>query len=84
MKNNKTINIDVLFLLFQTGKVLVHCSSGARMSPAIAIAYLMLKEQIPIWNAVKRIRRCRKVCPSNGLIMQLCSLNRDLFEDVKK
>jgi hypothetical protein len=54
------------------------------MSPAIAIAYLMLKEQIPIWNAVKRIRRCRKVCPSNGLIMQLCSLNRDLFEDVKK
>ncbi|XP_063399423.1 dual specificity protein phosphatase 3-like [Mytilus trossulus] len=64
------------------GKVLVHCSGGVRKSPAMAIAYLMLKEQLPIWNAVKCIRRCRKVCPSNGLIMQLCILNKEIFEKV--
>lgn len=61
------------------GKVFVHCYKGVSRSATIVIAYLMLKCNIDLEDAVKMIRAKRKIHPNDGFIRQLCILSRQLY-----
>ncbi|XP_076105181.1 dual specificity protein phosphatase 3-like isoform X4 [Mytilus galloprovincialis] len=63
----------------QNGKVLVHCHSGYRRSPTVAIAYMMMKQKFHLWDAIVEARSNRKICPNSGFVEQLCMLERELY-----
>ncbi|KAK3085745.1 hypothetical protein FSP39_008099 [Pinctada imbricata] len=69
--------------LLEGGRVFVHCHMGVSRSATIVLAYLMLKQNIHLTEAVKILRRRREILPNDGFIKQLASLNYQLFE-VKK
>ncbi|WAR11398.1 DUS3-like protein [Mya arenaria] len=54
-------------------------SDGVSRSATIVIAYLMLKCNMNILEAVRAVRPKRKIHPNDGFIRQLCFLNRDLY-----
>ena len=59
----------------QDGRVLVHCYQGVSRSVSIAIAYLMICNDIDYCSAYAHVRFCRKVAsPNVGFIMQLTNL----------
>lgn len=61
------------------GKILVHCHSGYRRSPAIVIAYMMIIHKMHLWDAVVQVRSKRKIFPNTGFLEQLCMLERELY-----
>ncbi|CAC5421013.1 DUSP3 [Mytilus coruscus] len=65
--------------LRENGKVLVHCHSGYRRSPTVAIAYMMMKQKFHLWDAIVEARSNRKICPNSGFVEQLCMLERELY-----
>ena len=75
--------VFVLFIYLHklnfVGKVFVHCYKGVSRSATIVIAYLMLKCNIDLEDAVKMIRAKRKIHPNDGFIRQLCILSRQLY-----
>lgn len=66
-----------------TGKVYIHCRQGISRSATIAIAYLMIKKDLTVQEAVRRIRRNREILPNEGFLKQLCILNQSLIESRK-
>lgn len=60
------------------GKVLVHCRQGISRSSTLVLAYLMLKRQMTVQQAVKRVRAQREIIPNKGFLQQLCHLNERL------
>ena len=64
-----------------TSRVLVHCREGYSRSPAIVIAYLLLREHDPLPSleeALRLVREHRNVCPNPGFLGQLVRLDRRL------
>ncbi|XP_063443459.1 dual specificity protein phosphatase 3-like [Mytilus trossulus] len=61
------------------GKAFLFCNAGYRKSPAVAIAYLMSKRRMPLTEASIQIAKIRRILPHDGLIKQLCALNRKLY-----
>lgn len=61
------------------GKVFVHCFKGVSRSATIVLAYLMLKCDMKLLDAVKVVRARRKIHPNDGFLRQLCILNKELY-----
>lgn len=67
-----------LIVIVISGKVLVHCFMGISRSSTCAIAYLMIKKQMTIQDAVRQIRSHRDITPNDGFLCQLVELNQQL------
>uniref|UniRef100_UPI00358F5559 dual specificity protein phosphatase 3 isoform X2 n=1 Tax=Myxine glutinosa TaxID=7769 RepID=UPI00358F5559 len=65
------------------GRVLVHCREGYSRSPALVMAYLMLRQGMRAREAVSVVRACRAVGPNDGFLKQLVTLDRCLRDRVK-
>lgn len=61
------------------GKVYVHCMSGVSRSSTIVIAFLMMKRNMPLMDAIKTLRDKRKILPNDGFLKQLVQLNDSLY-----
>ena len=57
----------------------MHCMMGISRSATIVIAYLMLKKDMSIMDAVAMVRGKREVFPNDGFLKQLCILDQDLY-----
>lgn len=64
--------------LAQRGKVFVHCARGISRSAALVLAYLMIRERLPLAEAVVEVRRHRNILPNAGFLSQLCHLDQSL------
>lgn len=61
----------------QNGRVLIHCYQGVSRSVSVAIAYLMICNDIDYCSAYSHVRFCRRVAsPNVGFIMQLTNLHK--------
>ncbi|CAD8051873.1 unnamed protein product [Paramecium primaurelia] len=61
----------------QQGSLLVHCSMGISRSPAIVIAYIMMKFKYPFSKAYHIVRKKRPIiCPNFGFSFQLKQYER--------
>lgn len=61
----------------QDGRVLIHCYQGVSRSVSVAIAYLMMCNDIDYCSAYAHVRFCRRVAsPNVGFILQLTNLYR--------
>lgn len=65
--------------LKKDGRIFIHCYKGVSRSATIVIAYLMMKCNTDLEDAVKMIRAKRKIHPNDGFIRQLCILSRQLY-----
>lgn len=60
------------------GKVLVHCARGISRSAALVLAFLMIKENQSVAEAVETVRRHRNILPNVGFLNQLRQLDSSL------
>lgn len=74
---------DFLFFCFAvpgfSGKVLVHCQVGVSRSATLVLAYLMLKQNLTLVEAVCAVKDKRGVIPNRGFLRQLIKLDGQLF-----
>uniref|UniRef100_G1PYI4 Dual specificity protein phosphatase n=1 Tax=Myotis lucifugus TaxID=59463 RepID=G1PYI4_MYOLU len=59
-------------------KVLVHCVVGVSRSATLVLAYLMLRQQMSLRQAVITVRQHRWVFQNRGFLHQLCQLDQKL------
>ncbi|XP_048751881.2 dual specificity protein phosphatase 3-like [Ostrea edulis] len=64
--------------LKEKGTVYVHCQSGMSRSGSIVLAYLMIKQDMSVLDAVKLVRDKREIFPNDGFLKQLCELDQEL------
>ena len=76
----KTIEM-LNMLLLTTGKIYIHCQQGVSRSATIVIAFLMLKRNMPLMQALELVRAKREVFPNGGFQKQLCELNQKLSKN---
>lgn len=57
------------------GKVYVHCVSGVSRSATIVIAFLILKRNMQLMDAIKTVREKREILPNDGFLKQLMTLS---------
>lgn len=67
-----------MFLCF-SGKVLVHCHVGVSRSATLVLAYLMLKQNLTLVEAICVVKDNRGVIPNRGFLRQLIKLDGRLF-----
>ncbi|KAI0977878.1 hypothetical protein GJ496_001893 [Pomphorhynchus laevis] len=60
------------------GTVYVHCKVGVSRSASIVLAYLMIKKQMTLENAIKYVQSKRMICPNENFLAQLCTLEQQL------
>ncbi|XP_013862678.1 dual specificity protein phosphatase 26 [Austrofundulus limnaeus] len=65
--------------LSRGGKVLVHCHVGVSRSATLVLAYLMLRENLPLVEAICAVKNNRGVIPNRGFLRQLIKLDGQLF-----
>ncbi|XP_030632611.1 dual specificity protein phosphatase 26-like [Chanos chanos] len=61
------------------GKVLVHCHVGVSRSATMVLAYLMLKQNMTLVEAITTVKEGRGVIPNRGFIRQLIDLHVRLY-----
>ncbi|RVE68494.1 hypothetical protein OJAV_G00091980 [Oryzias javanicus] len=61
------------------GKVLVHCHVGVSRSATLVLAYLMLKQNLTLVEAICTVKDSRGVIPNRGFLRQLIKLDGQLF-----
>ncbi|KAI4820759.1 hypothetical protein KUCAC02_028728 [Chaenocephalus aceratus] len=65
--------------LSRGGKVLVHCHVGVSRSATLVLAYLMLKHNLSLVEAICAVKQKRGVIPNRGFLRQLIRLDGQLF-----
>ncbi|XP_019960991.1 dual specificity protein phosphatase 26-like [Paralichthys olivaceus] len=60
-------------------KVLVHCHVGVSRSATLVLAYLMLKQNLTLVEAICAVKDKRGVSPNRGFLRQLIELDGQLF-----
>ncbi|XP_018013855.1 uncharacterized protein LOC108670877 [Hyalella azteca] len=65
------------------GKVLVHCFMGISRSSTIAAAFLMLRRNMGVMEALTTLRRRRSIYPNDGFLHQLVQLDSRLAKQRK-
>ncbi|XP_075960664.1 dual specificity protein phosphatase 26-like [Anarhichas minor] len=65
--------------LSRGGKVLVHCHVGVSRSATLVLAYLMLKQNLTLVEAICAVKDNRGVIPNRGFLRQLIKLDGRLF-----
>ncbi|XP_067269307.1 dual specificity protein phosphatase 26-like [Pseudorasbora parva] len=65
--------------LEEGGKILVHCHVGVSRSATIVLAYLMLKQNMTLVEAIKKVKEGRGVYPNQGFLRQLINLQIQLY-----
>lgn len=70
--------LNIILFLF-VGKAFLFCNAGYRKSPALAMAYLMTKRGMNLTEASRLVSKKRRILPHDGLIKQLCVLNKKLY-----
>lgn len=71
--------INIAMLLWFPGKVLVHCRVGVSRSATLVLAYLMLKQDLTLVEAICAVKDNRGVIPNRGFLRQLIKLDGRLF-----
>lgn len=61
------------------GKVLVHCHVGVSRSATVVLAFLMLKHNMPLVDAINTVKEGRGVFPNRGFLRQLIDLQVRLY-----
>ncbi|XP_058492071.1 dual specificity protein phosphatase 26-like [Solea solea] len=61
------------------GCVLVHCHVGVSRSATLVLAYLMLKQNLSLVEAICAVKENRGVIPNRGFLRQLIRLHVQLF-----
>ncbi|KAF6726149.1 Dual specificity protein phosphatase 26 [Oryzias melastigma] len=62
------------------GKVLVHCTVGVSRSATLVLAYLMIRQNLTLVEAIKTVKDHRGVIPNRGFLRQLSGLDGILRE----
>ncbi|XP_061657469.1 dual specificity protein phosphatase 26-like isoform X2 [Syngnathoides biaculeatus] len=66
--------------LSRGGKVLVHCAVGLSRSATLVLAYLMIRQNLTLVEAIKTVKDRRGVTPNRGFLRQLNGLDGILRE----
>lgn len=66
---------------FALDKVLVHCVMGRSRSATLVLAYLMMKHNLTVVDAIEHVRQHRCVLPNHGFLKQLRALDISLQEE---
>ncbi|TRY65360.1 hypothetical protein DNTS_013766 [Danionella cerebrum] len=61
------------------GKVLVHCHVGVSRSATIVLAYLMMKHNLTLVEAIQKVKEGRGIIPNRGFLRQLIDLHIKLY-----
>ncbi|XP_051525878.1 dual specificity protein phosphatase 26-like [Myxocyprinus asiaticus] len=61
------------------GKILVHCHVGVSRSATIVLAYLMLKHNMTLVEAINTVKEGRGIIPNRGFLRQLIDLHIKLY-----
>ncbi len=72
------LRVIKLCLLIE-GKILVHCHVGVSRSATVVLAYLMLKQNMTLVEAVQKVKEGRGVFPNRGFLRQLIDLHVKLY-----
>ncbi|KAK0154326.1 Dual specificity protein phosphatase 26 [Merluccius polli] len=65
------------------GKVLVHCTVGVSRSATLVLAYLMIRHNLTLVDAIRTVKDHRGVTPNRGFLRQLSGLDGILRESRK-
>ncbi|XP_071011356.1 dual specificity protein phosphatase 26-like [Oncorhynchus clarkii lewisi] len=65
------------------GKVLVHCAVGVSRSATLVLAYLMIRQNLTLVEAIKAVKDHRGVIPNRGFLRQLNGLDSILRDNRK-
>ncbi|NXM38475.1 DS13B phosphatase, partial [Gymnorhina tibicen] len=65
------------------GKVFVHCAMGVSRSATLVLAFLMIRENMTLVDALKAVSAHRNICPNSGFLSQLRDLDIKLNEERK-
>jgi len=61
--------------LYGGGKVYVHCESGISRAPTLVIAFLMIRRQLSLRQAIAAVRSTRSIFPNSGFLEYLIDLD---------
>ncbi|XP_066500409.1 dual specificity protein phosphatase 26-like [Hoplias malabaricus] len=61
------------------GKILVHCHVGVSRSATIVLAYMMLKQNMTLVEAINTVKEGRGIIPNKGFLRQLIDLHIKLY-----
>ncbi|KAL7827161.1 hypothetical protein SRHO_G00328790 [Serrasalmus rhombeus] len=61
------------------GKILVHCHVGVSRSATVVLAYLMLKHNMTLVEAINTVKEGRGIIPNRGFLRQLIDLHIKLY-----
>ncbi|XP_007247174.2 dual specificity protein phosphatase 26 [Astyanax mexicanus] len=57
------------------GKILVHCHVGVSRSATVVLAYMMLKQNMTLVEAINTVKEGRGIIPNRGFLRQLIDLH---------
>lgn len=64
-------------------KLLVHCVMGRSRSATLFLAYLMIRENMTLVDAIEQVKTRRRIIPNWGFLKQLRELDMQLLEKRK-